>query len=40
MISVVLFPQGSKPSMNFIKSKNWPVLVKIYASVHVKDMII
>ena len=36
MISVVLFPQASKPSMNFIKSKNWPVIVKIYVSVHVK----
>ena len=40
MISVVLFPQASKPSMNFNKSKNWSIIVKIYVSVHVKDMVI
>ena len=42
MISVVLFPQASKPSMNFIKLKNWPIIVKICVSisVHVKDMVI
>ena len=40
MISVVLFPQALRPSMNFNKSKNWPIIVKIYVSVHVKDMVI
>ena len=40
MISVVLFPQALKPSMNFNKSNNWSIFVKIYVSVHVKDMVI